>query len=189
MNRLFVVLLGCLVAAYPLIVLFGLKFVPVYYLGGFFIVLAVLRLWFLRSSVEGQLIPIILCAVLILVALYATLSEQPRWFRFYPVAVNATLLGMFLASLWRGPPIAERMARVWDPQLPALAIPYTRKVTIMWCCFFIVNGLAAFYTAVWSSFDIWAWYNGAVAYALMALLFAGEWLARRRVMRNANAQA
>jgi uncharacterized membrane protein len=189
MSRLFILALSCLVAVYPLIVLFGLEVVPVYYLGLFFVVLAVLRLWFLRASIGVQVLPVILCAILILVALYVVFSGQPVWFRFYPVAVNATLLGMFLLSLWRGPTIVERMARISNPQLPAVVIPYTRKVTILWCCFFLGNGLAAFYTAQWASFEIWGWYNGAVAYCLMGAVFVGEWFVRRHVQRNTNVQA
>lgn len=184
MKRAWVALLGCLLAAYPLIVLFGLKVVPVVYLGAFFIVLAVLRLWFLRSQVRDQTLPVVLCIILILVALYATFSGQPDWFRYYPVAVNGTLLSVFLASLWHGPPMVERMARVADPNLPEIAVRYTRKVTVAWCCFFILNGLVALYTALWTSFEIWAWYNGAFAYALMGAFFAVEWMLRRRVQRK-----
>ncbi len=187
MNRLLLVLLGILVAAYPLIVLFGLKIVPAYYLGLFFIVLAALRLWFLHTSGRGQTVSLVLCLILILVTLYVVISGQSVWFRFYPVAVNTTLLGVFLGSLWRGPSFVERMARISDPHLPAEAIPYTRKVTIAWCCFFVGNGLVALYTALWASFEVWGWYNGVVAYCLMGMLFAGERLLRKQVQRDANA--
>ena len=57
---------------------------------------------------------------------------------------------------------------------------YSRKVTQLWCGFFIVNGAIAAYTAVLASRETWAWYNGGVAYALMGLLFVGEWLYRRQ---------
>lgn len=181
MNRLVVAVIGCLLAAFPLIVLFGLEVVPFYYLGIFFIVLALLRLWFLRSHVSSQILPLLLCVVVILVVAYAMLSGQPEWFRYYPVAVNGTLFVAFSATLWHGQPMIERMARLTTPELPAAAIPYTRKVTIVWCCFFLANGLAAFYTARWASFEVWAWYNGALAYGLMAALFALEFLVRRRV--------
>lgn len=186
MNRLVTLLLGCLVAAYPLIVLCGLQVVPVYYLGLFFIALAVLRLWLFHSNKRWQILPLLLTVILILVALYAVLSGQPMWFRFYPVAVNGTLLGVFFVSLWRGEPMVERLARLSEPDFPDVARPYTRKVTIMWCCFFVFNGLAALYTALYSSFEIWAWYNGVLAYCLMGLLFAGEWLVRRQVQRKVN---
>ena len=186
MNRLFSVLLGSLVAAYPLIVLFGLRVVPVYYLGLFFIALVLLRLWFLHTSGRMQALPVALCVLLLLVASYAVMSGQSEWFRYYPVAVNAILLGVFSASLWSDQPVVERLARLTDPDLPAVAVSYTRKVTVIWCCFFAVNGLAALYTSLWASVQVWAWYNGALAYCLMGLLFAGEWIVRKRVQRNIN---
>lgn len=189
MSRPVLALLASLIAVYPLIVLFGLKVVPLHYLGLFFVVLGGLRLWFLRSSPGGQVLPLILCIILILVAAYTVLSGQPEWFRYYPVAVNVTLLVAFGGSLWRGPPMVERMARVAEPDLPAAATVYLRKVTFVWCCFFIMNGSMALYTARWTSVEIWAWYNGALAYGLMGALFAGEWLVRRRVQRNFDAQA
>jgi uncharacterized membrane protein len=74
-----------------------------------------------------------------------------------------------------------------EPDLPIAAIAYTRKVTIAWSLFFAVNGLIAWYTAVFASFDTWALYNGAVAYVLIGLMFTAEWLIRRRVKRNLNA--
>lgn len=186
MIRLVTVLLGVLVAAYPLIILFGLQRVPDYYLGIFFILLAGLRLWFLYRSGQAQLVTPVLCVVLILVVLYALFSGQPMWFRFYPVAVNTVLFGLFAFSLIKGPPLVERIARLTEPDLPVEGVSYTRKVTAVWTCFFVVNGLAALYTALWSSFEVWAWYNGALAYCLMGTLFAGEWLLRKKVRGNAS---
>ena len=83
--------------------------------------------------------------------------------------------------------MVERLARLSEPDLSDRAIRYTRKVTILWCCFFVGNGLVALYTALWASFEVWAWYNGAVAYALMALLFSVEWLVRRQVRLSVDA--
>lgn len=186
MSRLVTLVLGCLVAAYPLIVVFGLQVMPVHYLGFFFIALAVLRLWIFHSTRRWQVLPLLLSVILILVALYVVFSGQPMWFRFYPVAVNGTLLSIFMVSLWRGEPMVERLARLSEPDFPEIAKPYTRKVTVMWCCFFVGNGLVALYTALYSSYEVWAWYNGVLAYCLMGLLFAGEWLVRKRVQGKLN---
>jgi uncharacterized membrane protein len=70
------------------------------------------------------------------------------------------------------------MARLTDPHLPDYAIAYTRRVTQVWCGFFVVNGLLALFTAFWVSPAVWAIYNGVVAYAAMGVLFAGEYLVR-----------
>jgi uncharacterized membrane protein len=78
----------------------------------------------------------------------------------------------------------ERMARLSDPALPAYAIAYTRRVTQVWCGFFVMNGTLALLTAVWASAAIWSLYNGVLAYVLMGCLFAGEYLVRIVVRRR-----
>ena len=85
-------------------------------------------------------------------------------------------------SFYRGP-IAERIARSRVPDLPQPAVAYTRKVTRAWCVFFAGNALVALWTALWCSDRVWFTYNGIIAYALAGLMFAGEWLVRRRVLR------
>jgi uncharacterized membrane protein len=49
---------------------------------------------------------------------------------------------------------------------------------------FVLNGSLALYTAVAADIEVWALYNGVIAYVLMGLLFAGEYLVRRRVRRR-----
>jgi len=152
------------------------------------IAVALLRLWYIRSASNSQAIPLALTLILLLVLVYTLLSGDPRNLKFYPVAVNATLLLAFLYSLRTGMPAIERLARLQDPNLPPAAVSYTRRVTWVWCGFFLLNGLAALYTTLYSSFELWAWYNGGVAYVLMGLLFGGEYLVRRRVKRHIDAQ-
>ena len=132
----------------------------------------------------------ILAALLILAALYALLRGDPAAYRFYPVAVNAALLFVFGASLYRGAPVIEQLARWREPAVfhgprAANAMRYTRRVTQVWCGFFLANGALALATALWASLEWWAFYNGFLAYVLMGILFAAEWMARRRRKRDA----
>lgn len=187
MRRIFAVLLWCIVAAYPIIVVLGLRTLPLIYVGVMLMTVALLRLWFIRGSSGDQTLPLALTLILLLVLLYTLLSGSPDSLKFYPVAVNATLLFVFARSLREGTPVVERLARLQDPELPVAAVRYTRRVTWVWCVFFLLNGLAALYTVIFASFEQWAWYNGGVAYVLIGLLFCGEWLVRQRVKRVANA--
>lgn len=187
MGRLLKLVPAGLVAVYPLIVLFGLQRFELHYLGFFLIALALLRLVVLRGERNQQTLNLALSVVMILVVAYVMISGNPDWFRFYPVIVNGTMLAVFAWSLAHGMPVIERLARVTEPDMPERAVSYARKVTVMWCTFFLLNGLVALYTALWASFAVWAWYNGAFAYALMAALFAGEWLVRQRMRRSLNA--
>lgn len=113
-------------------------------------------------------------------ATVAVLSNDVLPLKLYPVLVNAVLLAVFAASLRWPPSVAERFARRQEPQLPAAAVAYTRRVTQAWCGFFVLNGGLALATALWMSDAAWALYNGLLAYLLMGLLQGAEWLLRRR---------
>jgi len=113
-----------------------------------------------------------------LLALFSMYLNHATPLKLYPVIVSATLLCVFTISLWHPPSVIERLARLQDPKLPQAAIAYTRKVTIVWCFFFLLNGIAALITALYGSDKIWALYNGLISYCLMGILFAGEWIVR-----------
>jgi uncharacterized membrane protein len=44
---------------------------------------------------------------------------------------------------------------------------------------FVFNGVVALYTALACSREVWAAFNGLIAYVLVGALIAGEWLYRR----------
>jgi len=118
---------------------------------------------------------------LVLLCLSALVANDETLLRLYPAALSGAFLLVFGLSLVRPPTVVERLARLRNPELPAAGVRYTRQVTQVWCAFFIVNGLIAVWTAVWSSREVWAVYNGFIAYLAMGALFAGEWLLRRRL--------
>lgn len=109
------------------------------------------------------------------------LAELPL---LYPLLVNLFLLGMFGTSLVVRPSLIFRFARAAEPQLPAQAEHYCDRVTLVWCLFFLFNGLASLYTAFWCDLTTWTVYNGAVSYVLIALLFGLELIARSRFRRR-----
>jgi uncharacterized membrane protein/3-hydroxymyristoyl/3-hydroxydecanoyl-(acyl carrier protein) dehydratase len=108
-------------------------------------------------------------------------DELLRW---YPSLICALMFAGFVHSLIYGPPIIERIARTMEPDLPAAAIPYTRKVTWVWAAFFAVNGTCSALLALWGPLSWWTFYNGVLAYAALAALFAVEWLCRQRMRRR-----
>ncbi|GAB7260113.1 hypothetical protein DZS_02070 [Dickeya ananatis] len=62
-----------------------------------------------------------------------------QWLMWYPVAVNVVMLTLFFGSLFSRMPFIERIARLREPELPARAIAYTRRVTQVWCLFFCLQ--------------------------------------------------
>jgi uncharacterized membrane protein len=111
------------------------------------------------------------CAVL-------AVARGEQWLRWYPVIINAGLCAVFGASLWRGMPVVERLARLRARELPAAGVRYTRRVTQVWTAFFAINGATAAALALWGPWRWWTLYNGCISYILVGLLMAGEWLVR-----------
>jgi uncharacterized membrane protein len=106
---------------------------------------------------------------------------------YYPVVVNAMLFAVFGYSVLHPPTVIERLARLREPNLPASGVAYTRRVTIAWLGFFVVNGAIAFATALAGDVSVWSLYNGLIAYVLMGVMFAVEFLLRQRIRRRVRA--
>ncbi|MPM92043.1 hypothetical protein SDC9_139177 [bioreactor metagenome] len=115
----------------------------------------------------------------------AWLSQDALMVKLYPVWVNIVMLAVFGFSLIRPPSVVERLARLREPDLPPSGVRYTRRVTQVWCVFFVLNGAAAAVTALFCSDAVWALYNGLLAYVLMGCLMGIEWGVRQRVRRSA----
>jgi len=177
-----VLLLGVSLA-YPVVVYLALGHVSPRWIALLLVALALARAWVTRESFW-------LGAAALATVLATASFLGDRWgpLKLYPALVNLVMFGLFAMSLWRGPSVAERLARLRETHFPPAAIAYTRRVTQVWCGFFIVNGLIATATALWASAAVWALYNGLLSYAAMGLLMGGEWLVRRRVRGRIAAQ-
>jgi len=112
-------------------------------------------------------------------------ADEPALLRWYPVLLNLMLLALFSLSLRFGPPLVERLARLREPELPAVAVRYTRQVTQVWALFFFANSLVLMALALWAPLSWWTLYTGLISYGLIGLLFAGEWLVRQQVRKHA----
>jgi uncharacterized membrane protein len=165
---------------YPVLVYFGSRYFSPQVLA---LVLALLVLGRRTSAFGVRTSP---CAVAgsLLLAVLAFGLNNALLLKMYPVLVNGSLLVIFASSLRYPPTIAERIARLRTPNLPQLAVAYTRRVTQAWCVFFVGNGLIALWTALRWPDQAWFIYNGVIAYVLVGALFAGEWLVRQRVLHG-----
>jgi uncharacterized membrane protein len=164
---------------YPLAIWLGHGKVEPRWLAGILLLAAATRLPGLRISVQARWS----VAAALLLAGYAVWSNHLLPLKLYPVLVNGALLGVFGYSLLHPPSLIERLARLQEPDLPAAAIGYTRRVTQVWCGFFVCNGAIALATALWASEAVWSLYTGVIAYVLMGILFGGEYLLRLRFKR------
>ena len=104
--------------------------------------------------------------------------------KLYPVLINLALLAAFGYSLRTPVSMVERLARLREADLPPAAVAYTRRVTQVWCGFFVFNGALALGTALWASAAVWSLYTGVISYVLMGTLFGIEFLVRLRFRRR-----
>lgn len=102
----------------------------------------------------------------------------------YPIVVSAAFLVLFAHSLINPPTVVERIARLREPDLPPQGVAYTRKVTRVWCLFFLLNGVISAATVWLGDIAVWTLYNGFLSYVVMGVLFAGELLVRNRVRKT-----
>ena len=114
-------------------------------------------------------------------AIGAALANDEMLLRLYPAGVSLALLAVFALSLLSPPTVIERLARLGRgvAELPPEAVRYTRHVTEVWCAFFALNAAVAIWSAVAASREVWALYNGFLAYVAMCVLFFGERVVRR----------
>lgn len=166
-------LIGLITILYPVFIYFSLGHIEPRWIALMLLSVAVFRT--LTSSEQFWRYAATAACLLAVLSMYLNHATP---LKLYPVIVSATFFTIFAISLWHPPTVIERFARLQDPMLPEMAIPYTRKVTIVWCVFFILNGAIALITALYASDRIWALYNGMISYCLMGLLFASEWLVR-----------
>ena len=180
MKQLLKVVIIILSVAYPFMVYWGLQHYQAAKLLPLILIILGLR-WLTGTRSTDRLV---LLATLIAVVSIALIWGYQLGLKFYPVMVNLGFLVLFASSLVSPPSIVEKMARIRDPELSPEAVVYTLNVTRLWTVFFLLNGCIAAGTALWASDEIWTLYNGFIAYLLIGLLAGGEWIVRRRVVRQ-----
>ncbi len=125
-----------LMLSWPFVVWFGLTHNSLHWLLPLMALMLLFRLRQARQaiaplravSVGVAVVGIALCAA-------SWLLKTHQLLLFYPVAVNLIMLAVFGGSLKTAMPLVERQARLREPQLPAAAVRYTRRVTQIWCIF------------------------------------------------------
>ncbi|HAT1681603.1 TPA: DNA gyrase subunit B [Klebsiella oxytoca] len=178
-------LTGLMLLAWPFLIGFGLAHNSLYWLLPLMALLLLIRFRQTRRQAEPlRVVTQVVAVAGITLCVASYLLKTHQLLLFYPVVVNAVMLAVFGGSFWSGIPIVERLARLRDPHIPETAVHYTRRVTQIWCAFFIFNGGVALFTALHGDMSMWTAWNGMIAYLLMGLLMGSEWLVRRQMMKR-----
>ncbi|MCA9610731.1 MAG: hypothetical protein KC619_34285 [Myxococcales bacterium] len=181
MKILVGVLTTVLVVLYPLGIWFGLthfsaRTVSLWILG---LLVPTVLYRFRRARREDLWAVLRIPLVIVLVVAGGAIFDDRRFVLAMPVLINVALLLTFAASL-RGVPMIERFARMQEKDgLTEGQVAHCRQVTWAWVVFFGLNAtVAGVLASVPAWVDAWAAYNGGIAYALMGVMFAGEYFLR-----------
>jgi uncharacterized membrane protein len=175
---------AALVVLYPALVYFGLSRMSVRAFG---IALAAVVLISLPLRFQGKRehiaviarVPLTIVAMLLIAACF----DDRRFVLALPVITNVILLMHFGASL-RTVPIAERFARMQEADLSDAQIAYCRRVTQVWCLFFIMNGAVIAMLAVFAPLGWWTLYTSLVSYFFVGALATVEYVIRKYRFRK-----
>lgn len=184
-KRVWQVIPGIILACYPLVIYLGLEIMPLNRIAALVVVVFLLRLLALKGSRLRFLKHLTIPAAVGGIALssVALFLNNQQALLLYPVMVSLSCLSVFAWSLVKPPSIIECFARLQEETLTEQAVAYTRKVTMIWCLFFIVNGGIALLTVLGDNQTLWTLYNGLISYLLMGVLLGGEWLYRKWVLK------
>lgn len=146
-----------------------------------------------KTSLDWK--PFLSSALFLSAGLFCFITGKEFFLKIYSVVISATMLFVFGSTLFMPPNIIFRFATLSDKSIKGSSFEhkvykYCEKVTIIWCCFFILNGTAAVLTTFSDKVfglspemarRVWAIYNGGISYVLMGMLFTIEFIVRKVV--------
>ncbi len=179
---------GLIFLLYPFLIYLGLNEFQPRMIAFLLLIVAILRLIAnkygeKKESVLGMSLYLIAAAVLITIFTFVT--DLKFGLYFYPPLVNLIFFIFFSISLFHPPTIIERIARRHRSDMPVKAIVYTRRVTQVWCLFFLINGGVSVMSISYSE-EWWVLYNGFITYILIGLMLAGEYFIRIKIIGRGN---
>ena len=179
---------GLIFLLYPFLIYLGLHEFQPRVIACLLLIATILRLIANKyvEKKEGETgMSVYLIAAAILITIFTFVTDLKFGLYFYPPLVNFIFFTFFSISLFHPPTVIERIARRHRSEMPVKAIVYTRRVTKVWCLFFLINGgisvMSIFYSEEW-----WVLYNGFITYILIGLMLAGEYLIRIKVIGSGN---
>ncbi|MGB8600662.1 MAG: hypothetical protein WCD42_00530 [Rhizomicrobium sp.] len=131
-----------------------------------------------NPAIKGWL-PAVGAVAVLVIALYFVNAR--RAVQAYPIIISLGFAVLFGLTLRFPPTVAERIARLSQPDLPPEGVRYTRRVTWVWFAFLLINAATALALTLWGTLTQWTLWCGLLSYVAMGLLFAGEYIVRRIV--------
>jgi uncharacterized membrane protein len=196
-------LFGLLALFYPLLV-FGVLVVfkwPRSYFSIGLIIFAIAYSLVNRQHYRGKktiglfVTPVIL---FIIGAVSLFLGDSDIFFLLYPALADLAFLVIWVTSFFFKPPFAFYFIDIIDRTMKSV-VPkhrfdvYCFRATMVWCVYFIFDGLAAVFTVGLIYFEsipkeaasrVWTIYNNIISYFIMGMIFAGEYIILKLKLRK-----
>ncbi|WP_217903841.1 DNA gyrase subunit B [Campylobacter mucosalis] len=153
---------------YPFTIVFFADFTPI-------TVLILAFLWGLKFYFSKEKFELFVAVFFILIFALDGLKFA------YPIIISMFMFAVFYASL-KDVPIITKFALLKEPNLDEKGRIYTRKLTKIWICFFAINAIVCLILAFLND-KAWAFYSGFLSYVLIGILFFGEIVYRRFVLK------
>jgi uncharacterized membrane protein len=179
-----------LLLAYPLVVYLALGVASPRVIALCTLALVALRLWLVAPQRLAAYARIGVPAGGALLAALAVsaLVDRPEALLLAPTAISLGLFASFAVSLFEREAVIERIALAQMGTLSAEEHRYCRRVTGVWCAFFLANATVSAALALRGDPGAWALYTGLIAYVALAALGVTEYLYRHwRFRRYAGA--
>lgn len=143
-----------------------------------------------KHSIDWK--PLLSSILLLAAGIGCFFTNQILFLKLYSVTISLLFLILFGSTLFIKPTIIFRFATLSDKAITGSRFQgkiekYCRNITIIWCCFFILNGTLSVVTAFSQNLfklteeqanTVWSVYNGGLSYILMGLLFLIEYIFR-----------
>ncbi len=165
------------VASYPFVLVAGLDHLAARTIGA--CALAIVLAAFAVSGTGRKRLVYLLVrrfGILVVLLAIATATDEPVLLKLLPSLTSLWLLATFSLTLRERHSMVEQFAIASHDGFPDFLLPYCRRVTWVWCGFFLVNAIVGIVLAIAGTPREWALYTGAISYLLVGLLAAGEYV-------------
>ncbi len=188
MKKTLNIIFTSLMALYPTFVFFALSFTDIStetIAIGMLVICGIAFLLNIKTS--NRYTPLFACIIAVLMLF----SDAKTVLKFYPIGVVFLVLWAFGITLFQKNTIVFGFARFLDSSIldhPGLAEikKYCRRITEVWCAWFIVNIIIDFVFVFSGDFKTWAIFNGPICLGVQIVIFVGEFIARYFFMKALN---
>jgi uncharacterized membrane protein len=185
---------GLIAIMYPLLVFCALVVfkLPIRYLSIGIIIFAIVYSVINSRNYRGKhtaalfISPLILCVIGVI---SLCLDDSPVLIKMYPALADLAYMTIMVTSFFFPPPLAYYFIDIFDKTIKT-KIPkktfdsYCLKASVVWCVFFAIDAIIAVLTTYRGSELIWGIYNGGITYCIMGLIFVGEFIVLKIVVKK-----